>query len=322
MLFPLMDPHRPGWGGPSGPQPMEPKGEYHRIERSTGGPLLRDVILGGQDGLVNILGIILGVIAVVAPTRCCWRPGSRRRSPNRSRWGPSGTRPPFRNAITTRRSERERPPRSTRCRRRNARRSAISTPPRGSRASCSSASSTRSPRTAIGGARRGLAQEWAQDGAHRTRRRRDRLPDRSPVQHGGSLVLAQLHQSRMRLTPASGWWICCIAPPVARSPRSIAANPASWNSAATSAFALSSSPEMKITRRPPAVSGSDAEHVRAQRVGGLHDARARNEVGDELARRSPLEIVGCPVVGRVDDDLTVPVEALYGLAARGPRGRR
>ena len=26
MLFPLMDPHRPGWGGPSGPQPMEPKG--------------------------------------------------------------------------------------------------------------------------------------------------------------------------------------------------------------------------------------------------------------------------------------------------------
>ena len=94
---PLMDPHRPAWGGPSGPQPMEPKGEYPRIERRHRRTnWLRDVILGGQDGLVNILGIILGVIAVAAPRRCCWRPGSRRRSPNRSRWGPWGTRPPFR----------------------------------------------------------------------------------------------------------------------------------------------------------------------------------------------------------------------------------
>jgi len=48
-------------------------------------------------------------------------------------------------------------------------------------------------------------------------------------------------QSRIRLTPASGRWICCIAPPVARLPRSIAAKPASWNSAATSAFASASS---------------------------------------------------------------------------------
>ena len=35
-----------------------PAGEQHRRANS-----LRDVILGGQDGLVNILGIILGVIA-------------------------------------------------------------------------------------------------------------------------------------------------------------------------------------------------------------------------------------------------------------------
>src|SRR6266566_8509614 len=56
-----------------------------------------------------------------------------------------------------------------------------------------------------------------------------------------------------------------------------------------------------------------AEHFGAERVGGLRHMRARDELGDELARRSPLEIVGGPVVGRVDDDLTVPVEALHGL---------
>jgi hypothetical protein len=36
----------------------EPHREAHRETNS-----LRDVILGGQDGLVNILGIVLGVIA-------------------------------------------------------------------------------------------------------------------------------------------------------------------------------------------------------------------------------------------------------------------
>ena len=34
-----------------------------RVEHHRGTNWLRDVILGGQDGLVNILGIILGVIA-------------------------------------------------------------------------------------------------------------------------------------------------------------------------------------------------------------------------------------------------------------------
>jgi hypothetical protein len=36
----------------------KPHREAHRETNS-----LRDVILGGQDGLVNILGIVLGVIA-------------------------------------------------------------------------------------------------------------------------------------------------------------------------------------------------------------------------------------------------------------------
>src|SRR2546428_9630857 len=36
---------------------------FRHRERHRRGNWLRDVILGGQDGLVNILGIILGVIA-------------------------------------------------------------------------------------------------------------------------------------------------------------------------------------------------------------------------------------------------------------------
>jgi VIT1/CCC1 family predicted Fe2+/Mn2+ transporter len=40
------------------PLPLAGNSEHHRHKNS-----LRDVILGGQDGLVNILGIILGVIA-------------------------------------------------------------------------------------------------------------------------------------------------------------------------------------------------------------------------------------------------------------------
>ena len=124
----------------------------------------------------------------------------------------------------------------------------------------------------------------------------------------------------MRFTPASGWWICCIAPPVARLPRSIVANPASLKTATTSAFASASSPEMKITRRPPAAGlmRIRAEHVGAKCVAGFHDTCAGDEVGDELARCSPLEVVGGPVVGRVDDDPTVPLEALHGLGQAIP----
>ena len=46
--------------------PVEPRGEPH------GGmiaPKLREFILGGQDGLVNVLGIVLGVAAATATTK-------------------------------------------------------------------------------------------------------------------------------------------------------------------------------------------------------------------------------------------------------------
>ena len=44
------------------PAPTGPAEPHHREEHRQAN-WLRDVILGGQDGLVNILGIILGVIA-------------------------------------------------------------------------------------------------------------------------------------------------------------------------------------------------------------------------------------------------------------------
>lgn len=47
---------------PSYPQPL------HHIEPH-GKNNLSDVILGGQDGLVNVLGVILGIAAASAPTR-------------------------------------------------------------------------------------------------------------------------------------------------------------------------------------------------------------------------------------------------------------
>ena len=94
-------------------------------------------------------------------------------------------------------------------------------------------------------------------------------------------------QSLIRLTPASGWWICCIAPPVARSPRSIAAKRG----------VLEQRDDLRF--RVGVVAGDEdhalaaglvwirAEHFGAERVGGLDHARAGNKVGDELARRSP-----------------------------------
>ena len=52
-----------------------------------------------------------------------------------------------------------------------------------------------------------------------------------------------------------------------------------------------------------------AEHVGAEGVAGLHNRSAGDEVGDELTRGSPIQVVGAPVVGRVDDGLAVPFEA-------------
>ena len=61
-----------------------------------------------------------------------------------------------------------------------------------------------------------------------------------------------------------------------------------------------------------------AENFGFERVGSLHESRAGNEVGDELAGRPSVQIVGSPVVGRVDDDLAVPGEALHGLGHSVP----
>ncbi len=61
-----------------------------------------------------------------------------------------------------------------------------------------------------------------------------------------------------------------------------------------------------------------AEHVGAECVAGLHDRCAGDEAGDELAGRSPVQVVGAPVVGRVDDDLVVPFEASQGVGHSVP----
>ena len=52
-------------GGPA--RPAEPQ---HREEHRQAN-WLRDVILGGQDGLVNILGSSSASSPAAAPTRCC-----------------------------------------------------------------------------------------------------------------------------------------------------------------------------------------------------------------------------------------------------------
>ena len=49
--------------GPAATMTLEPHLSRRRHSHSAGRDWLRDVILGGQDGLVNILGIILGVVA-------------------------------------------------------------------------------------------------------------------------------------------------------------------------------------------------------------------------------------------------------------------
>src|SRR4051794_16922059 len=44
--------------------------DYHdRVDPHRGASALSDVILGGQDGLVNVLGVILGVAAATSDTR-------------------------------------------------------------------------------------------------------------------------------------------------------------------------------------------------------------------------------------------------------------
>lgn len=55
---------------PGGTTIPEREIEHHtRVDPHRGASALSDVILGGQDGLVNVLGVILGVAAATADTR-------------------------------------------------------------------------------------------------------------------------------------------------------------------------------------------------------------------------------------------------------------
>ena len=98
----------------------------------------------------------------------------------------------------------------------------------------------------------------------------------------------------------------------------MAAKPASWNSATTSAFAVGVVPGDEDHAPATGLLRIRAEHVGTKCVAGFHDTCAGDEVGDELARCSPLEIVGGPVVGRVNDDLTIPGKALDGFGHAVP----
>jgi VIT family len=76
--------------------------------------LLRDVILGGQDGLVNILGIILGVIAGGGSETVLIVAGFAAAITESISMGGSATRPRSPSATTTGPNGRARMPRSTR----------------------------------------------------------------------------------------------------------------------------------------------------------------------------------------------------------------
>jgi hypothetical protein len=128
---------------------IPPHRERHRTTN-----WLRDVILGGQDGLVNILGIILGVIAADGSTTVLLVTGVAAAITESISMGAVG----YTSSISERdyyEAERRReleeieatPDES-------ASRSTTSTRRRASRANSSTVSSTRSPRTVNGGSRR------------------------------------------------------------------------------------------------------------------------------------------------------------------------
>jgi hypothetical protein len=88
---------------------------------------LRDVILGGQDGLVNILGIILGVIAGGGSKSVLLAAGFAGAFTESISTGQSATHRQCPNATITKRNKPGRRSKSTRRRRRSARRSATFT---------------------------------------------------------------------------------------------------------------------------------------------------------------------------------------------------
>jgi hypothetical protein len=71
-------------------------------------------------------------------------------------------------------------------------------------------------------------------------------------------TLEPLYEQRLNSTrsrPASGPPACCNRPPVTRPPRSMASNPKPLISSRMNSFGSESSPETKITRRPPFFAG-------------------------------------------------------------------
>src|SRR4051812_17232176 len=56
-----------------------------------------------------------------------------------------------------------------------------------------------------------------------------------------------------------------------------------------------------------------AEYGGDQRVGGLHHTRGGNELGDHLTGCASVQVAGVEVVGWVDHDPPIPLEALDGL---------
>ncbi len=128
-------------GGPA--RPAEPQ---HREEHRQAN-WLRDVILGGQDGLVNILGIILGVIAGGGSNAVLLAAGFAAAITESISMGAVG----YTSAVAERdyyqAEQAGSRPRSTPPPTPSGRRSATSTPPRASPATCWNGSPTPSPPT-------------------------------------------------------------------------------------------------------------------------------------------------------------------------------
>jgi hypothetical protein len=113
-----------------------------------------------------------------------------------------------------------------------------------------------------------------------------RKASRSVTSDEEGLVWTVAHsssQSRIRLTLASGWWICCIAPPVARSPRSIAANPTCWTSSNERtrpwmpSILWSPRPVMTIPRPQRACRGTGSHSTRARGPARRRGVRLRTK---------------------------------------------
>ena len=135
-----------GTGTAQPPHREQPHREQHRQVN-----WLRDVILGGQDGLVNILGIVLGVIAGGGSKTVLLAAGFAAAITESISMGAVGSRPRSPSATTTRPNKPARRPRSSPPPRPNARRSTTSTPPRASPVTCWTRSWTPSPPTATAG---------------------------------------------------------------------------------------------------------------------------------------------------------------------------